>query len=146
MKHIAVRLGSRKLTRFIQRKSSADMDNLTPLDARNSLLLDRSRSGAQTSMLSVSSDLKEKYLGRPESPERYYPGGEALRPPVAPSGGPLYRPLTPTLPNDGTQRLVDGAAPIGMGGRQPLLPTVEREYRGPYGQGYGYNNRYENRR
>lgn len=140
----AVTLGGLWLTRLNTEQMQRDMDNLTPLDARNSLLLDRPRPGAQGSMLSVSSDLKEKSMGRPDSPERYYPGGDALRPPVAPSGGLPYRPLTPTMPNDGTQALVGGAAPIGMGGRQPTLPTIEREYRGPYGQGYGYGNGYGN--
>ncbi|PNY29137.1 Flavin carrier protein 2 [Tolypocladium capitatum] len=126
-------------------KLQYDMDNLTPLDARNSLLLDRPSAGAQGSIISVSSDdPNEKSMGRYGSPERYYPAEDALRPPVAPSGRPLYRSLTPMMSNDGTQKLMDGAAPIGMGGRQSLLPTMEKEYSDPYSQGYGYRNGYGN--
>lgn len=49
-----------------------DMDSLTPLDARNSLML--IRAPTDKSFLSVSSvDLKEKAAGRAASPDRYYP-------------------------------------------------------------------------
>lgn len=49
-----------------------DADNLTPLDARNSLML--IRAPTDKSFLSVSSvDLKEKTAGRGPSPDRYYP-------------------------------------------------------------------------
>ncbi|KAJ6445961.1 phospholipid-translocating P-type ATPase, flippase [Purpureocillium lavendulum] len=128
-------------TEAIQR----DMDNLTPLDARNSLLLDRAKPETQGSMFSVTAtnDVKEKSSFGNGDPERFYPLRDGLRPPPAPSGGPLYRPLTPTRPQD-TQTLLDSAAPLGMGGRQPLLPTIEREYKGNYGRGfdngYGYGN------
>ncbi len=130
-------------TEAIQR----DMDNLTPLDARNSLLLDRAKPGTQGTMFSVTagSDLKEKSSFGSGDPERFYPLRDGLRPPPAPSGGALYRPLTPTRPQDTqTQTLLDSAAPIAIGGQQPLLPTVEREYKGVYGRtydnGYGYGN------
>ncbi|ODA83936.1 hypothetical protein RJ55_02453 [Drechmeria coniospora] len=111
-----------------------DMDNITPLDARNSLLLGPGRS-TKGSMSSTSSGLKDLSPGFSNSPERYYSMGEAMQPPPAPSGGPLYRPLTPTRLQE-THNLVENAAPIGMGGPQPLLPTVERDYRGTYGRGF----------
>ncbi|UNI14945.1 hypothetical protein JDV02_001522 [Purpureocillium takamizusanense] len=132
----------RKEMEAIQR----DMDNLTPLDARNSLLLDRPKPDTQGSMFPVTAgrDFKEKSPLGNGDPGRFYPLRDGLQPPPAPSGGPLYRPLTPTRPHD-TQTLLDGAAPIALGGRQPLLPTVEREYPGVYGRAYdngygGYGN------
>lgn len=114
------------------------MDNLTPLDARNSLLLDRAPV-PEKSMFSASADLNEKGHSRADSAERYYQGGGDLRPPVAPSGGHMYRPLTPTMPHD-SQSLLDGAAPIGVADRQPAVPNVDREYRGAYGPSYAYGN------
>lgn len=49
-----------------------DGDSLTPLDARNSLML--IRAPTDKSFLSASSvDLKEKATGRAPSPDRYYP-------------------------------------------------------------------------
>lgn len=113
------------------------MDNLTPLDARNSLLLDRAPI-PEKSMFAVS-DLNEKGHLRNDSAERYYPGGGDLRPPVAPSGGHMYRPLTPTGAYD-SQSLLDGAAPLGASDRQPTVPQVDREYRGAYGPSYSYGN------
>lgn len=75
--------------------------------------------------------------------DRYYPLRDGLRPPPAPSGGPMYRPLTPTrAPND-TQGLMDSAEPMAVGGRQPLLPTVEGQYGGG-GGGASYGNGYDN--
>jgi hypothetical protein len=118
------------------------MDTLTPLDARNSLLLDRT-SMPEKSMFTVSADLNEKGHNHRESAERYYPIGGDLRAPVAPSGCLIYRPLTPTLAND-AQGLLDGAAPIGSTDQQPTALAVEQEYRGTYGPssnfGHGYGN------
>lgn len=123
-------------------KIKRDMDTLTPLDARNSLLLDRT-SMPEKSMFAVSADLNEKGHNHRESAERYYPIGGDLRAPVAPSGGLIYRPLTPTLAND-AQGLLDGAAPIGSTDQQPTALAVEQEYRGTYGPssnfGHGYGN------
>ncbi|KAG8421260.1 hypothetical protein J3458_003151 [Metarhizium acridum] len=123
-----------------------DMDNLTPLDARNSLLLDRAPM-PEKSMFAVSSDLNKKGHLRNGSAERFYPGGGDIRPPVAPSGGHMYRPLTPTIAKD-SQSLLDGAAPIGTSDRQPTVPNVDGEYHGAYGpsttygNGGGYNRRF----
>lgn len=123
-------------------KIKRDMDTLTPLDARNSLLLDRTHM-PEKSMFAVSADLNEKGHIRQESAERYYPMDGDLRAPVAPSGGLIYRPLTPTSAND-SQGLLDGAAPIGSTDRPPTAPAAEQEYRGTYGPssnfGQGYGN------
>ncbi|OAA48727.1 Transient receptor potential (TRP) domain containing protein [Metarhizium rileyi] len=115
-----------------------DMDNLTPLDARNSLLLDRTPL-PEKHMFTLSADLNEKGHLRNDSAERYYLGGGDIRPPVAPSGGHMYRPLTPTIAND-SQSLLDGAAPIGLSDQQPTVPVVERVYRGTYGPSATYGN------
>lgn len=119
------------------------MDNLTPLDARNSLLLDRPRTGGETSMFSVSSTFNEKSGARPNSQPRYtVPAEDALRPMQAPSRGPTYRALTPTAPGDASQRLMQGAAPLGyMDARQPTLPDMGQSsqgYQGQYGAAYRY--------
>ncbi|QPG99487.1 hypothetical protein C2857_001898 [Epichloe festucae Fl1] len=115
---------------------------MNPHHARNSLLLDRT-SMPEKSMFAVSADLNEKGHNHRESAERYYPIGGDLRAPVAPSGGLIYRPLTPTLAND-AQGLLDGAAPIGSTDQQPTALAVEQEYRGTYGPssnfGHGYGN------
>jgi hypothetical protein len=114
------------------------MDNLTPLDARNSLLLDRGPI-PEKSLFAISADLNEKGHVRNDSAERYYQNSGDLRPPVAPSGGPMYRPLTPTMAND-SHGLLNGAAPLGMSDRQPMLPNIDREYRGAYGPSRTYGN------
>ncbi|KAG6002785.1 hypothetical protein E4U21_002775 [Claviceps maximensis] len=120
-------------------KMKRDMDNLTPLDARNSLFLDRTPM-PEKSMFAISSDLNEKGLHRPEVIERYYAQGGEIRAPVAPSGGPMYRPLTPT----DSQSLLEGAAPLGSISREPSAPGSEREYRGAYGPAANYGNGHGN--
>ncbi|KAG6125771.1 hypothetical protein E4U12_006993 [Claviceps purpurea] len=119
------------------------MDNLTPLDARTSIFLDRTPL-PEKSMFAVSGDLNEKSRHRADVVERYYAKGNDFGAPVAPSGGPMYRPLTPTGAHD-AQGLLDGAAPLGSIHRQPSVPTNDREYRGTYGpvanySGRGYGN------
>ncbi|KAM4059815.1 transient receptor potential (TRP) ion channel domain-containing protein [Hirsutella rhossiliensis] len=103
-------------------KKQRDMDNLTPLDARNTLLLDHQAHpsmGGNMSVHSFSTDYsREKPMVRSGSPERYYPVGQEF--------ASLYPAHTPTT--DASRRLVDDPAPMGM----------EREYRGPVGSGFGY--------
>jgi hypothetical protein len=134
------------------------MDNLTPLDARNSLLMDRPKTGATDSSttFSMSNTVEKAPLARSESPERYL-GHERNQLSVS---GPNqlsspYRPLTPGTPVNGNadlvrEGLVRGAAPIGRSEptRQPTLPNLgyganpnAGGYGGyaqqPYGGGYG---------
>ncbi|KAG5939421.1 hypothetical protein E4U59_003132 [Claviceps monticola] len=120
-------------------KIRRDMDNLTPLDARTSIFLDRTPL-PEKSMFAVSGDLNEKGRHRADVVERYYAKGNDFGAPVAPSGGPMYRPLTPTGAHD-AQGLLDGAAPLGSIHRQPSVPTNDREYRGTYGPVANYHGR-----
>ena len=91
-------------------------DTLTPLDARNSLLLDRPGSGQSRTALAIPKINTEKSSGY-LSPRDPYAVEDGLQPPMAPSGGPMYRPLTPTTSNDVNQRLINTAAPFGQGGQ-----------------------------
>ncbi|TDZ60780.1 Flavin carrier protein 2 [Colletotrichum trifolii] len=110
-------------------KMQRDMDTLTPLDARNSLLMDRKDPEAGTTF-SMSSVPEKK---RSESPDHYGAGSNAP-----------YRPLTPNMPynnpNQSSENLVLGAAPIAD--RKPTLPNVGNEYQGGYGGGGGYRGVY----
>ncbi|KAH9243450.1 hypothetical protein K456DRAFT_1717012 [Colletotrichum gloeosporioides 23] len=115
-------------------KMQRDMDTLTPLDARNSLLMDRKdpEHGTTFSMSSVP----EKKGGRPESPDAY----------LGAAGHAPYHPLTPNTPynnpNESRDNLVLGAAPIAD--RNPTLPNVGGGpgYQGGYGGGGGYRGVY----
>ncbi|KAB5536390.1 hypothetical protein GE09DRAFT_971193 [Coniochaeta sp. 2T2.1] len=124
-----------------------DMDTLTPLDARNSLLLDRKQTGfpdtsdsfslsktgamnEKVTPLDVKSD-PERYVGfavtsTPEPTTNNYSAARTLS---AGSNGP-FRPLTPATPLP-TDNLVANAAPIGRadpGMRQPTLPNLSGGY------------------
>ncbi|KAF6818602.1 transient receptor potential domain containing protein [Colletotrichum sojae] len=114
-------------------KAQRDLDTLTPLDARNSLLMDRKdpEHGTTFSMSSVP----EKKGGRPESPEPY----------LGAHGNASYHPLAPNTPynnpNQSRENLVLGAAPIAD--RNPTLPNVGGDYHnGGYGGGGGYRGVY----
>ncbi|KFA72587.1 hypothetical protein S40288_10100 [Stachybotrys chartarum IBT 40288] len=89
-------------------KLQRDMDTLTPLDARNSLLFTTGKPP-----VFAHTSISEKRSSRSASPDVYAVAEEGLRPALAPSGGPLYRPLTPSMPFDVNQSLVRGAAPLG---------------------------------
>jgi hypothetical protein len=102
-------------------------DTLTPLDARNSLLLDRPNTSQRKSFLGVPPITTEKTPGYVTTQDPYS-ASDGLRPPMAPSGGPMYRPLTPTTATDVNQSLIGAAAPIGSGGRQQY-PQYNQGYR-----------------
>lgn len=118
-----------------------DVDTLTPLDTRNSLLFASPRTTSGGSVYSVSS---VKETARSDTSERNYPASAANRPYLSPADGPPYRSRTLTTPNEATQNLMDSAAPFGMGGGyQPMHPAANREPRLPTIQGnpgYGYGN------
>ncbi|KAK7951125.1 transient receptor potential domain containing protein [Apiospora aurea] len=121
-------------------KMQRETDALTPLDARNSLLLDRKQSHGSTTF-SVTDNVQEKQpLARNTSPDRYL-GTE----PANPYGNAAQfnssaRPLTPNTPMHGDdERLIGGAAPMG---REPTLPNMG--VGGGYGGGYGGNAGYGN--
>jgi hypothetical protein len=104
-------------------------DTLTPLDARNSLLLERNKSGDAFSLNNMPES--KLPLARNTSPERYH---SSTLEPANPYASPatFNRPLTPSTPYSGvdqsSERLLNSAAPMG---REPTLPNV-----GGYGGGY----------
>ncbi|KAK8137816.1 hypothetical protein PG984_001196 [Apiospora sp. TS-2023a] len=124
-------------------KMQRETDALTPLDARNSLLLDRKQTNGSTTF-SVSDNIQEKQpLARNTSPDRYL-GAEPANPYGNAAGfNSFARPLTPSTPMNGgdNERLIGGAAPMG---REPTLPNMGGG--GGYGGngGYGNNNGYNN--
>ncbi|CZT47417.1 related to calcium-related spray protein [Rhynchosporium secalis] len=118
-------------------KLNRDLDNLTPLDARNSLLMDPTKAPMSSDV--YSSDRKhsdDSFMNEPGNP---YRGATPMRTttagfqapqlgrPFAPSSGSLYHPDTRE-----DQNLVLGAAPLGgIGGTPPRQPTL------PQLSGYG---------
>ncbi|RWA10542.1 hypothetical protein EKO27_g4571 [Xylaria grammica] len=117
-------------------------DTLTPLDARNSLLMDRAKSDdaatfpfAKLTTVSSSNGPTNDTSLRGSSPERYL--GVS---PERTSSGYLQassRPLTPVGANQSRENLIINAAPIG---REPTIPNLgdfgdSRPYQGRYGFG-----------
>ncbi|KAK7988048.1 initiation-specific alpha-1-6-mannosyltransferase [Apiospora arundinis] len=118
-------------------KMQRETDALTPLDARNSLLLDRKQTNGSTTF-SMSDHVQEvkQPLARNTSPDRYL-GVEPANPYSNAAGLNTFRPLTPSTPLNGgdSDRLIGGAAPMG---REPTLPNMGG------GGGYGGNGGYGN--
>ena len=117
-------------------KLNRDLDNLTPLDARNSLLMDPAKAPMSSDV--YPSDRKhsdDSFLNEPANP---YRGATPMRSYTTTTQGSLApqlgRPFTPTsqsLYRPDTredQNLVQGAAPLGgIGGsppRQPAMPQL----------------------
>ncbi|KAK6189596.1 hypothetical protein LQW54_013100 [Pestalotiopsis sp. IQ-011] len=105
-------------------KMQRDMDTLTPLDARNSLLLDpiKDKDHPHATTFSLGDHVQESKqpLTRGQSPERYM--GAELANPYSISS--YNRPLTPNQPYGADQsheQLLGGAAPMG---REPTVPNV----------------------
>jgi len=109
-------------------KMNREVDNLTPLDARNSLLMDRNRLGT-----AYENDPKHPLI-RQESPDSFvqspanpYAGATALRP-FTPQGYPRMSPAV----EESRLNLVRGAAPLGghagspprQGRSQSREPTI----------------------
>lgn len=121
-----------------------DMDNLTPLDARNSLLIDRTKSDQESSTtFAVANTVDEKKATSQTSYQDRYSNDAAnpysnVKPPSASDSfrSGTFRPLTPSTPlaynDDSKSTLLSGAAPIGRAdSRQPTLPVLDS------GPGYG---------
>ncbi|KAL0939341.1 transient receptor potential domain containing protein [Colletotrichum truncatum] len=111
-------------------KMQRDMDTLTPLDARNSLLMDRKDAEHGHGTTFSMSSVPEKGI-RSESPSHYGAAGHTP-----------YQPLAPNTPYNGNpdqsrENLVLGAAPIAD--RKPTLPNVGGDY---HNVGYGGSNGY----
>ncbi|KAK0657188.1 hypothetical protein B0T16DRAFT_425505 [Cercophora newfieldiana] len=141
-------------------------DTLTPLDARNSLLLDRSKDSIPPlpdsfSINKTGAVVETKNLpsSRDSSPDRLYSMSDAekgqtgLYAPPASSSPPSYRPITPSTPmgrslsrSSSRENLMANAAPLprvpAMDNRQPTLPNLGVGF-GGYGlrppQGNGFN-------
>lgn len=121
-------------------------DSLTPLDARNTLLMgERKKFEGTTFSMATVPDSKDKRLSRDSHPDSHYFGGSRTTPePANPYAGGLavghshsqsrsfsQRPLTPSYDDIDEDRdtLISHAAPID---RQPTLPSV--------GGGHGYSS------
>lgn len=128
---------------ILTEKKQRDLDALTPLDARNSLLLDRPKQESDISMFPISAPLQEK-PGRSVSPDRYIAAEEGLPPSNQLSSSPPdYRNLTHMDHSNDTQNLISGAAPVGWAYRDPSPPGTGRYdggYSPPRRQSYGYGN------
>ena len=138
--------GPRRLTSTAEKMQQRD--TLTPLDARNSLLLDRSKSAEvpplpdsfSINKTGFAADTKSIPSTRGSSPEQLYSiGSDAEKRPGLnplyglPSGNPpAYRPITPSTPlsmgagNSSRENLVLNAAPPPKlpDSRQPTLPNL----------------------
>lgn len=116
-----------------------DVDDLTPLDARNSLLLERPGAEGKMSTFSI---VNRNSLSNPpvraNSPDRYMAAEEGYnRPSLAPPGGPLFRFLTPA-PHHGHSNSVDSQQ-SDNGYRQPQpVDPYGQSYMPSYGNGGGY--------
>jgi hypothetical protein len=110
-------------------KLNRDLDNLTPLDARNSLLMDPSKMNPtydnETKYPLVKQNSPDSFMNEPANP---YSGATPLRPYTPQS----HRPMRSV---ESRENLVHGAAPLGgVGGsppRQPMIPNLRGygEYR-----------------
>jgi hypothetical protein len=125
-------------------KLNRDFDNLTPLDARNSLLIERPKVTAydnESKYPLVKDNSVDSFMNEP--PANPYSGATPFRTFTPQSQRPYpqsQRPLTPqthrtTGSVESQENLVQGAAPLGGGGgsppRQPTLPfTGYGGYRG----------------
>ncbi|KAF4976298.1 hypothetical protein FZEAL_7014 [Fusarium zealandicum] len=127
-------------------KAQRDGDALTPLDARNSLLLDRKDKNS-ISMFNMSGPVQEKGPRRSMSPDRFGAAEEGSRPINNLSSSPPFdRNLTRADHND-SHNLIHSAAPVGWAQREPSPPGIGRYDAGyggysplderPYGQGNG---------
>lgn len=114
-------------------KLNRDVDNLTPLDARNSLLLNRSYENDPKNPL-IRSESEDSFTKSSANP---YAGATALRPYT-----PQSQPRQPQQPSrmDDRQNLVAGAAPLG--GRD-LSPPPSRGPPALYGE-YQQQGQYPN--
>ncbi|KJZ78360.1 hypothetical protein HIM_02398 [Hirsutella minnesotensis 3608] len=111
-----------------------DLDALTPLDARNTMLLDShpppSRAG-KMSVHSYSTEYKPQSLSRVDTSDHYQ---SVSQEPVS-----MYPTHTNGMYNDATRKLVDDASPMGGNGPyDPMYMHSERSYNGPIGSGNGY--------
>jgi hypothetical protein len=108
-------------------KLNRDLDNLTPLDARNSLLLDSSRMPLNyendPKYPLVKENSSDSFQREPSNP---YAGANPLRP-YTPQARPYTPPTHRALGSlESRENLMQGAAPLGGGSppRQPSVPNL----------------------
>ncbi|KAF4962715.1 hypothetical protein FSARC_9276 [Fusarium sarcochroum] len=126
-------------------KAKRDMDTLTPLDARNSLLLDR-KDNNNISMFAISNP-QEKGNRRSMSPDQYRDAEAGYQQPnFLSSSPPSNRDLTHMDHNNDSQHLMDNAAPVAWTNRAPSpvgmgrFDSGDATYSPLNKQPYGYGN------
>ncbi|KAH6898642.1 hypothetical protein B0T10DRAFT_115871 [Thelonectria olida] len=141
--NIACKENPHRKRRKEMEKMQRDVDTLTPLDARNSLLLDRKYDGENFHMFPIS---REKEKRNSLNQDRYSDAEEGHQRDYLSSSPPNNRNLTPHDGNDARLSLVESAAPMGWADRAPS-PVGQGRYDnyGSYGrpnnrQSYGYGN------
>lgn len=121
-------------------------DTLTPLDARNSLLLDRSKTAGSDvsdslSLLKTGATIETKEALRPASPDRFVNPLLPTTNPVyhsrTPGSGDSFRAITPNSNNMSRDNLVRPPSNVSYDTRQPRLPSLGGAV---YGNG-GYSSR-----
>lgn len=113
-----------ELTNGSIEKLNRDFDNLTPLDARNSLLIDPAKMRMNTASendpkyLLIKQSSADSFMNEPANP---YSGATPLRPYTPQS---THRTMGSV---ESTENLVRGAAPLGGGSppREPKMPNLE---------------------
>ncbi|KPM43895.1 hypothetical protein AK830_g2665 [Neonectria ditissima] len=142
---VCIRENPHRKRRKEQEKAQRDMDTLTPLDARNSLLLDRKQDGENINMFPMSSSLREKDSRKSLIRDQYSDAEEGYRTANLSTSPPYHRTLTPLEGPEASHSLVQAAAPVGWENRAPSPEGVGRyDGYGSYGhskqQSYGYGN------
>lgn len=132
--NVCIRENPHRKRRKELEKMQRDMDTLTPLDARNSLLLDRKQDGDNINMFPMSSSLKEKESQRSLNRDQYSEAEEGHQQNLSASP-PYQRTLTPLDGNEASQGLIQSAAPVGWSNQAPNPAGMGR-----YDNYGGYNN------
>ncbi|KAI5466017.1 hypothetical protein BGZ63DRAFT_400443 [Mariannaea sp. PMI_226] len=142
--NIACKENPHRKRRKDMEKAQRDVDALTPLDARNSLLLDRKHDGESFNMFPIS---KEKENRVSMNKGRYSDAEEGYRHEFYTDSPPRHRDLTVNDGNEARSSLIESAAPMGWDNRAPSPDRLERhDNYGSYGQSYsnrqsrGYGN------
>lgn len=128
-----------ELSNNLTEKMQRDLDTLTPLDARNSLLLDRKYDGENFHMFPMT---REKEKQNTQNQDRYSDAEEGHQSDYLSSSPPTNRNLTAHDDgNNARTSLIDSAAPMGWADRAPS-PIGQGRYDnyGSNGQSYGYGH------
>ncbi|KAF7542806.1 hypothetical protein G7Z17_g11254 [Cylindrodendrum hubeiense] len=139
--NVCIRENPHRKRRKELEKMQRDMDTLTPLDARNSLLLDRKQDGDNINMFPMSSSLKEKESRKSLTRDQYSDAEQGHQHANLSASPPYQRTLTPLEGNEAEHGLIHAAAPVGWSNRAPS-PAGNYDDYGGYSnsnrQSYGY--------